>query len=625
MRSKRAAIIVGGFLLSPLLLLLLAQIILAQEPPQFPHQFAGQVTSGGQPVGVLEVRVKTREGNKLVTLELTPESVDTTDSTGFYGSAAPFRVPPDTLLSGDELFFFLVTPDGTGDATTKGSQVLDPLQTVDLVLEPRSDQFIRRIPFLVDIVVKPGNGLPVDAVDVFLDFSNGNLEIGDITAGATLENVLSSSFDNTTSTIEYRATTSQTPPIAEFVLATVTFIPTTPAATTDVDFHQLSPRATTAKFQGASVLRSLAGLELARLVRAVTEIETELTKEVKPVLFEVGGTTILNLAIFGPPRNIDIAPASPSNDPRPTFTWTPPATGDFTGDVVGFEVRIVPDQTAFKDVGNVTSFTPGISDFPDPGIPDGPHTSQVRAVGTEDRKDAVGSLDFVITLITPPILVAPADNALLTTRTPFFDWEASTGEVDVYLLQVTSGDINGESLDIDVAIPGITTQFAVPTVDALAPAEYRWRVIARDVSLNTASSVTRTFTILPAGVGLRLESESVFVRVGTPFDVAIKVEPNLLPVSTITAFLDFNTADLEVLNIREGVTLEVVLVSSFDNSQGTVDFGATTLGQPVIGDFVLAVVTFVSNNEEVTSDEVGWASMKRTPGSLKRPSRESWC
>ena len=350
------------------------------------------------------------------------------------------------------------------------------------------------------------------------------------------------------------------------------------------------------------MLRSLAGLELARLVRAVTEIETELTKEVKPVLFEVGGTTILNLAIFAPPRNIDIAPASPSNDPRPTFTWTPPATGDFTGDVVGFEVRIVPDQTAFKDVGNVTSFTPGISDFPDPGIPDGPHTFQVRAVGTEDRKDAVGSLDFVITLITPPILVAPADNALLTTRTPFFDWEASTEEVDVYLLQVTSGDINGESLDIDVAIPGITTQFAVPTVAALAPAEYRWRVIARDVSLNTASSVTRTFTILPAGVGLRLESESAFVRVGTPFDVAIKVEPNLLPVSTITAFLDFNTADLEVLNIREGVTLEVVLVSSFDNSQGTVDFGATTLGQPVIGDFVLAVVTFVSNNEEVTSE-----------------------
>ena len=100
------------------------------------------------------------------------------------------------------------------------------------------------------------------------------------------------------------------------------------------------------------------------------------------------GFTVLDLAIFGPPTGLTIDPPSPTDDRLPTFTWDPPP-----GDVVSFEVRIPPDQQEFKDVGNVTSFIPTTSDFPE-GIREGPHTFQVRAVGGGDRKDAIGSLDF---------------------------------------------------------------------------------------------------------------------------------------------------------------------------------------------------------------------------------------
>ena len=102
------------------------------------------------------------------------------------------------------------------------------------------------------------------------------------------------------------------------------------------------------------------------------------------------GFTVLDLNIFGPPTGLAIAPPSPTDERFPTFTWTPP-----NGDVVSFEVRILPDQQEFKDVGNVTSFTPTTTDFPE-GVPEGPHTFQVRAVGGVGRKDAIGSLDFLI-------------------------------------------------------------------------------------------------------------------------------------------------------------------------------------------------------------------------------------
>ena len=97
--------------------------------------------------------------------------------------------------------------------------------------------------------------------------------------------------------------------------------------------------------------------------------------------------------------------------------------------------------------------------------------------------------------ITPPNLVQPASGDVTNDNTPFFEWTPSTGGVVDYLLQVTSGGTFNPHLDIDVLISGDTTQFQTPIGDSLNDAVYQWRVVARDAAQNTASSVTRTFTV----------------------------------------------------------------------------------------------------------------------------------
>ena len=520
MRSKRTAIIFGGIALSVLFVLILYQTILAI--PRLPHAFNGEVKVGGELKGGLEIRVKVLDEaqNKLLPVDLTVGSVGITSSggdfPGTFGRASPFALRGDVTDTpereganpGERLVFFLVTPDGTGDATTKTSEGIDSSNNVDILLRPRSSQFIRGLPFLVDIIVKPGVGGSVDGVDAFLNFNTGDLELVSIETGSAFLDVQVNSSDNAAGTIDYKARTRpgtpffDAPVTTEVVLATLTFKPKGRVGITEVVFNRGASRNTTALLGVTLVLKSLAGLEFARLVEAASFcVAGCLSPNASEVLFEESGNTTLNLGIFGPPRNIVVDPPSPSRDPTPTFTWDPPVTGDVTGEVISFEVRIIPDQTVFTDIGNVTTFTPVTGDFADPANPDGLHTFQVRAVGTGDRKEAVGSKFFVIDTTPPgaPELVRPASGDLLGTVagtfTVDFEWSPSSGDVFDYRLLVTSGDVVAGPFDLDVVLPHPITEFQIPTGDALDDATYRWRLIARDLVLNTAPSITRIFTV----------------------------------------------------------------------------------------------------------------------------------
>ena len=321
MRSNRASIIFGGLVLGSLLALVVARTI--QAVPLQPHAFNGEVRVGDVPKAGLEIKVEVfdEELNKLVPLDFTAGSVNVTATDGTFGQQAPFAVRGDITdtqereggVSGERHVFFLVTPDGTGDAATKAAVEIESTNKVDIVLKPRTPEFIRNLPFLVDILVNP-NGAPVDQVHAFLDFNTGDLEMVSIAPGFELADVLQSSGDNTDGTVDYRAKTGQIdlPLTSEFVLATVTFKPMTPIGKSDVQFHRESPRETEAVLAGAPVLRSLAGLELVRSVQAATSIT--------PVLFvEAGNTPKFGLSILGPPGNVEIQPGSPSSDPRPSL------------------------------------------------------------------------------------------------------------------------------------------------------------------------------------------------------------------------------------------------------------------------------------------------------------------
>ena len=113
-----------------------------------------------------------------------------------------------------------------------------------------------------------------------------------------------------------------------------------------------------------------------------------------------------------------------------------------------------------------------------------------RALNTSSSVTRIFTVDTLApgapALVTP--LDAPVRESFLDTRSPFLKWAPSTGDVFDYRLQVTSGDINTGPFDVDKEILDPTTgDLVVLNGDGT----YQWRVIARDLALNTASSVVR--------------------------------------------------------------------------------------------------------------------------------------
>ena len=238
-----------------------------------------------------------------------------------------------------------------------------------------------------------------------------------------------------------------------------------------------------------------------------------------------------------------------------------------TGEAQSFEVRIIPDQQTFRDIGNVTTFTPGTADFPDPGLADGFHTFQVRAVGTGDRKDAIGSLDFtILTLDTIPPTV-PGNLTEVTTGDELvriFTWVRS---VDPVPPGGTTGDESGVDF-YNVVITGVqilitTTADASDsfclgglcrfTTSELSPGQYKFQVSAVDGAGNESLPATADFRagslgavqnlrVVDAVVGNTFNTPNPKFRWGTPqvlaaglktYEVAITGDPILVPAFNI--------------------------------------------------------------------------------------------
>ena len=250
-----------------------------------------------------------------------------------------------------------------------------------------------------------------------------------------------------------------------------------------------------------------------------------------------------------------------------------------------------------------------------------------RDLALNTASSVVGT--FTVDTVPPGAvdLVDPSEGAVLSgeAATPLlFKWSKSptTGDIEDYLLQVvrSGDDFDTGPFALEAMVTHPTTQFKVPLGSGLPDDNYRWRVLARDKALNTTGSrETRSFEIRIQQVDLRLEPDSDIVGFGHSFDVSIVVSATIdQPVDTVSAFLEFNNGDLEVVEIRSGDVLADLIESSFDNARGTVDFSAITFGKPPTGDFVLAVVTFRSINSGGTPASTIRFSTGDTDASARR-------
>ena len=195
--------------------------------------------------------------------------------------------------------------------------------------------------------------------------------------------------------------------------------------------------------------------------------------------------------LLSPPNNTIF------NDSTPLFVWEAAS-----GDVTTYELRITsadinngPLDVQVFVLAPTTQFQTSGGD----ALTDGTYIWRVIARDSAGNPQQYGVFIFSVDTVAPdaPALLAPADNASLGTRTPFFDWEDApfTGDMINYELQVTSGGSFTQPLDMDVLLSGDTNQFQVPPEDALADGVYRWRVISRDKAFNFGTSDNRTFTV----------------------------------------------------------------------------------------------------------------------------------
>ena len=338
-------------------------------------------------------------------------------------------------------------------------------------------------------------------------------------------------------------------------------------------------------------------------------------------------------AIVGPklvfPRSGDVI-----NDPTPLFDWERPSTGDpafYRLQVTSGDLNVGPF--------NINEEIRGTGDPPGPPPTQFVRTADALADDTYiwhvvagDALGAVATSDarsFTVDATPPPspepISPPPPDEVF--DSTPIFVWTQvfdppSSGDV-TYTLEIASGDqpqtgdlgefvttvfpinritdIKITDLNVEVVTSGDQTliEFTLPELKKLDPGVYSWHVQAVDtVRIPTGSGNPsgfkpfKTFTVV-AAIDLKLVAEPRRVGSGDSFTVTINVETNRQAISTADVFVNFTTGDVEVLGIEAGDgALGFVLVPTFDNLTGSVDVRAATTGDPVTGDFILAVITF---------------------------------
>ena len=207
-------------------------------------------------------------------------------------------------------------------------------------------------------------------------------------------------------------------------------------------------------------------------------------------------------------------------DQTPLFVWTPAG-----GDVVDYRLLVTSGDITTGSVALDVLVTHPTNTFQVPtedALPDAVYQWQVTARDAVLNTASSPTRTFTVDTTPPsaPVLVAPLDNALLNTGTPLFDWDASTGDIFRYVLQVTSGDIDTGTVVVTQLVQEPATEFQVPIGNTLPDADYQWRVVASDLIGNTSDSETHTFTvdtIPPPAPALIIPRSGDFISEALPF------------------------------------------------------------------------------------------------------------
>ncbi|MGC8786195.1 MAG: DNRLRE domain-containing protein, partial [Anaerolineae bacterium] len=110
------------------------------------------------------------------------------------------------------------------------------------------------------------------------------------------------------------------------------------------------------------------------------------------------------------------------------------------------------------------------------------------------------------------------------------------------------------------------------------------------VPVTSTPTPTATATLIPGRpVRIFVDPSSITVDPGVTFDVAIRIEPQGERVTAADVYMNFDPVYLSVLDILDGTGLSI-FVKEYNNTTGTINIGAGTLGEPITTTFTLVTL-----------------------------------
>ena len=213
-----------------------------------------------------------------------------------------------------------------------------------------------------------------------------------------------------------------------------------------------------------------------------------------------------------------------------------------------------------------------------------------------------------IDLVAGTLGAAATDSFILGTIT--FTTRGATGETSIVFstakprrtIAGSSGQENQRSLfGADLAIQGLgatptptNTPMSTPTPSATpSPTPTPTPTPGPPPPTPTPGS-TPTAVPHPPSVVVRLVAEPAQVEPGATGEIGVYVDPIQLQTTGVQVFADFDTTRLEILSVdmEQQSPFERTLSREFDNTVGTLNVSAGTLGQSVGSSFKLATIRY---------------------------------
>jgi hypothetical protein len=451
----------------------------------------------------------------------------------------PINITDDSTPENNEaLIVSLGNPTGGAELGSPDTAIVtitdNDTGTVVISVEPPETNIYIGQEFDINILVKAGTQ-QIDGASAYLDFEPTYLEIVSMTPADHLDQIIENSFDNAAGTINFAAGKLSTPyPSGDFELVTITLRAKAETSETTLNFVFNPPRQTNATFGGTLVFdhaeNGIVHINPGALIKGSVELQGRAPKP------DISWETEVRINL---------------TEPSYSFTTTTDQNGEFEIgpiDPSSYDMRIKGTHTLQKNV-SVT-------------LKSGENFVPVGTLfeGDADDDNCVGILDFSILAST----FGKCESDSGFDARADFNQNACVMIQDFSLLAANFGQCGAPNPSTMVLHSALTTGF-------------------RGKSFRAAKTLASETVVMSIA--------TTQVNIGETFEVAVKVQAGEQRVDGASAYLEFETTDLEVINMSTGGYLDLTLENSYDNGAGTINFAAGKLTAPFpSGDFELVTI-----------------------------------